>query len=122
MTVSCEKYFLKIKIIDRALKLKDEGNLLFRESKYKNAVVSYTKALKEKIDDDKELMSILHQNRAAAHFQMENYRSALNDCAFAYKFNPKNIKCVYKAIESCLALKKYSDVLNWCEMGFKISF
>ena len=94
---------------------------MFKASKYKTAIVSYTLALKENIDDDKELVSILHSNRAASHFYLKNFRSALNDCVFARKCNPKNIKSIYKGAECCLELKLYDDAVKWCEMGFTIS-
>lgn len=86
---------------------------------YKKAVESYTTALKENVED-KELLSILHSNRAVAHYYLKNYRSALNDCVFARKFNPTNLKPVYKGAECCLELKKYADCIQWCEMGLNI--
>jgi tetratricopeptide (TPR) repeat protein len=102
--------------------LKEEGNLLFKVKKYKNAVISYTTALKENLENESELVSVLHSNRAAAHFYLENYRSALNDCVFARKFNPANMKAVYKGAECCFHLKQYSDCIKWCDVGLKISF
>lgn len=100
--------------------MKEEGNFYFKVKNYKKAVESYTSALKEKIDDDKELLSILHSNRAAAHYNIQNYRSALNDCVFARKFNAKNLKPVYKGAECCLNMKKYADCIQWCEMGLSV--
>lgn len=105
---------------EKATKFKEEGNFYYKCKNYKKAVESYTKALKEKIDDDKELLSILHSNRAVAHYYLQNYRSALNDCVFARKFNPKNLKPIYKGAECCLNLKKYADCIQWCEMGLNV--
>ncbi len=85
-------------------------------------MLSYTEALKQKIDDDKELMSVLHSNRAAAHYQLKNYRSGLNDCVFARKFNKKNAKAIYKGAECCYQLKLYEDAIKWCESALLISF
>ncbi len=106
---------------ERALKLKNDGNIMFKANKYKNAVMSYSQALKENIDDDKELLSILHANRAASHFYLKNFRSALNDCVFSRKCNPKNIKPIYKGAECCFELKLFDDAIKWCEMGFKLN-
>jgi hypothetical protein len=78
-------------------------------------------ALKEDIKDDKELISVIHQNRAAAHFHLKNYRSSLNDSVFAVKFNSKNLKAVLRCAEACYALKLYSDCINWCEKGLNNS-
>lgn len=107
---------------EKALKFKEDGNFYFKCKNYKNAVISYTAGLNEKIDDDKELMSVLHSNRAASHFYLENYRSCLNDCVFARKFNPKNLKAVTKGAECCYKLKSYDDCIKWCESGLSISF
>lgn len=106
---------------EKAIKLKEEGNLYFKVKNYKQAINSYTHALKEEISEDKELMSILHQNRSASHYHIQNYRSALNDCVFALKFNQKNIKAVHKCVDCCFALKLFSDCIKWCEKGLTLS-
>lgn len=77
--------------------------------------------MKEDIKEEKELLSVIHQNRAAAHFHLQNYRSSLNDSVFAVKFNPKNVKAILRCAEACHALKLYSDCINWCEKGLNIS-
>ena len=94
---------------------------MFKAKKYKNAIMSYTMALKEPIDDDKELVSILHSNRATSHFYLKNFRSSLNDCVFARKCNPKNVKSIYKGAECCFELKLFDDAVKWSEMGLKTS-
>ncbi|RNA17831.1 tetratricopeptide repeat 4 [Brachionus plicatilis] len=105
---------------EKAIKLKDEGNLYFRAKNYSQAVVSYTMALKEELDHDDDLKSTLHQNRAAAHYHIKNYRSSLSDCVFARKFNPKNIKPIYRGAECSYELKKFDDCIKWCDMGLEI--
>lgn len=100
--------------------MKEEGNFYYKVKNYKKAIESYTSALKENIEDDKELMSVLHSNRGVAHYYLKNYRSALNDCLFARKFNPQNLKPIYKGAECCLELKKYADCIQWCEMGLNV--
>lgn len=100
---------------EKALKYKDEGNFNFKCKKYKFAIISYTEGLKQGIDDDKELSSTLHNNRAAAQYQLGNYRSAFNDACFARKFNSKNLKALYKGAECCYQLKMFEDTGKWCE-------
>lgn len=60
-------------------------------------------------------MSVLHSNRAASHFYLKNYRSALNDCVFARKFNPTNVKAIYKGAECCFHLNLFDDAMKWCD-------
>lgn len=106
----------------KANKYKEEGNLMFKNKVYKKAVQSYTMALKQDINDTnnkqhRELISVLHSNRAAAHFYLGNFRSSLNDCIFAYKCNPMNVKPVIKAAECCFELRMHDDCVRWCEIA-----
>jgi tetratricopeptide (TPR) repeat protein len=107
---------------DKALGFKEEGNILFKAKKYKNAVVSYTNGIKqEKLEqEDKELASTLYSNRASAHFYLQNYRSALGDSASARKLNAKNVKVIYRGAECCYKLRLFDDVKKWCDMAFAL--
>merc|ERR1719468_42525 len=106
---------------EKAIKYKEEGNFNFKCKNYKRAIISYTEGLKEKIEDNKELMSILHNNRATSHFYLKNYRSAFNDACFARKFNKKNLKAILKGAESCHELKMYDDAIQWCESALSLN-
>ena len=101
--------------------MKDEGNFYFKCNNNKNAVASYTKALKEEISNEKELISTLHSNRAAAHFYLKNYRSALNDCVFARKLNPNNTKAILKGAECCFQLNLFDDSIKWCDKALSLN-
>lgn len=102
-----------------ANKYKDEGNLYFKCSKYKSAVDSYSEALKQNFEDN-EFKSVLHSNRAAAHYHIRNYRSALADCVQARKLNGSNFKPVMKGAECCLYLRMFDDCVKWCDDALAI--
>lgn len=107
---------------EKALAYKEEGNVHFKNKQYKKAIISYTEGLKQKIEaTEKELCSILHNNRASAHFHLGNYRSAFNDTVFARKFNRANVKAVYRGAECCLKLKMFDDAIKWCETVLSIN-
>ena len=106
---------------EKAIKLKEEGNFYFKCKNYKNAIGSYTKALKEDITNEKELCSTLHSNRAAAHYYIKNYRSALSDSVFARKLNSKNVKAIVKGAECCFQLNLFDDAVKWCNKALEIS-
>lgn len=105
--------------LERAVELKNQGNIYFKAKNYKYAVDSYTQALAEKFDvkEEKGLCSTLHSNRAAGHFHIKNYRSALNDSVFAVKFNSRNLKAMLKCVECCFALKMFDDCKRWADRG-----
>ncbi|KAK4336850.1 hypothetical protein RND71_043399 [Anisodus tanguticus] len=75
---------------------KKDGNLNFKAKKYQIAIDCYTEAIKLKPKSN-ELKSILHSNRSASHFHLENFRSSLIDAMKAIEFNPKNNKAIEKA-------------------------
>ena len=114
-------FLMRVFVLDKAMAYKDEGNEHFKSKQYKKAVISYTEGLKQKIEDNRELSSVLHNNRASAHFHMGNYRSAFNDVVFARKFNKANVKAIYRGAECCLKLKQFDDAIKWCETVLSLS-
>lgn len=53
---------------------KEDGNFYVKHKKYRMAILSYTEGLKQKFNNDK-LKSTLHNNRSAANYFLQNYRS-----------------------------------------------
>ncbi|KAM6455081.1 tetratricopeptide repeat protein 4 isoform 2-T2 [Liasis olivaceus] len=98
---------------------KNEGNDYFKEKDYKKAVISYTEGLKKKCND-LELNTVLHTNRAAAHFYLGNYRSALNDAIAARKLKPSHLKAIIRGALCHMELKHFSEAMAWCEEGLKL--
>lgn len=52
---------------------KEDGNFNYKYKKYRLAILSYTTGIQTKCKDDN-LMAQLYNNRAAAHFMLQNYR------------------------------------------------
>ncbi|XP_017275866.1 tetratricopeptide repeat protein 4 [Kryptolebias marmoratus] len=102
-----------------AKSLKDEGNVYFKEKNYKQAVVSYTAALKKKCGDQ-ELNAVLLTNRAASHFYLGNMRSALNDAAAAKKIKPDHLKALIRGAQCCIELRNFAEAIQWCDEGLKV--
>ncbi|XP_070795623.1 tetratricopeptide repeat protein 4 [Pituophis catenifer annectens] len=104
---------------EQAKTYKNEGNDYFKEKDYKKAVISYTEGLKKKCSD-LELNTVLHTNRAAAHFYLGNYRSALNDAVAARKLKPSHLKAIIRGALCHVELKHFSEAMAWCEEGLKL--
>lgn len=100
----------------RALAYKDDGNILFKEKKYKEAITAYSEGLKQGSTDN-QLLAILHCNRAAAHYHIGNYciilyygyyvlivcvignmRSSITDAKQAKTIKPDHIKAFIRGI------------------------
>lgn len=57
----------------------------------------------------------LYNNRAAAHWQLKNYRSALYDSEKALSINPDHAKARLRAAKSAAAINKYDTSIQHCE-------
>uniref|UniRef100_T1J1X9 Cns1/TTC4 wheel domain-containing protein n=1 Tax=Strigamia maritima TaxID=126957 RepID=T1J1X9_STRMM len=98
---------------------KEDGNYNFKLKQYRFAITAYTEGLQRKCKN-KDLNSQLHGNRAACHFQLGNYRMALNDCEECLKLNENNLKVHIRGIECCFRLKLHDDAMKLCTNGLKV--
>ncbi|XP_015606705.1 tetratricopeptide repeat protein 4 isoform X2 [Cephus cinctus] len=93
---------------------KEDGNYNYKYKNYRLAIFSYTEGIKTKCKDN-ELMAQLYNNRAAAHFMLQNYRSSLNDCKTALKLkNPYN-KALSRAALCAFKIKRYMECIELCD-------
>ncbi|KYQ56915.1 Tetratricopeptide repeat protein 4 [Trachymyrmex zeteki] len=93
---------------------KEDGNFNYKYKKYRLAILSYTTGIQTKCKDDN-LMAQLYNNRAAAHFMLQNYRSCLNDCKLALKFKPQYPKALSRAITCSFYIKDYDQCIDLCD-------
>lgn len=99
---------------DLAEQYKADGNNNFKLKKYRWAVISYTEGLRQKCKN-LELNAQLYCNRAAAHFRIKNYGSALADSTAASKLKPNYTKAMTKAALCCWELERYQECIDWCK-------
>uniref|UniRef100_A0A8C5IDI3 Tetratricopeptide repeat domain 4 n=1 Tax=Junco hyemalis TaxID=40217 RepID=A0A8C5IDI3_JUNHY len=98
---------------------KNEGNEYFREKDYGRALAAYSEGLRRRCGDA-ELDAVLLTNRAAAHFHLGNYRSALNDAIQAKKLKPTHLKAIIRGALCHMELKNFVEAIAWCEEGLQI--
>lgn len=72
-------------------KAKQDGNQYFMKSDYSNAIKCYTEAIQNALSNDKQL-HIYYCNRATCHYQLGNYKQALQDATKCVEINSKWIK------------------------------
>ncbi|NWS81535.1 TTC4 protein, partial [Toxostoma redivivum] len=97
----------------------NEGNEYFKEKDYGRAVAAYSEGLRRRCGDV-ELDAVLLTNRAAAHFHLGNYRSALNDAIQAKKLKPTHLKAIIRGALCHMELKNFLEAIAWCEEGLQI--
>ncbi|KAL2360753.1 hypothetical protein RJZ56_006361 [Blastomyces dermatitidis] len=97
-----------LRMVQKLLRMKDEGNAAFKARKYQEAIDVYTKAL-EVDPKNKDINSKLLQNRAQAYLNLSNYDKAIEDCTDALKLDPSYVKA------QRVRAKAYGASGNWEE-------
>jgi len=62
------------------------------------------------------LLEALFCNRAACNLELENYGSVLRDCSKALALQPKSSKAFYRSAKALVALERYEDAINCCDL------
>lgn len=100
--------------LELANNYKEDGNFNFKHKNYRLAVLGYTEGIKVRCDNA-EVNASLYNNRAAAHWFLKNYRSALQDSEKALTFDPSHTKARIRAAKSAFEGKRYDTCIEHCE-------
>jgi len=102
-----------------AQKRKNDGNDLFKESKYKRAIKKYKKALTyldaeygmndEQKAKTKELKTPLYLNLAACKLGTKQYKEVKEDCNKALEIDPKNVKGFIRRAKANIELDEWDN-------------
>ncbi len=77
-----------------SIALKNKGNKYFKGGRYSQAVKCYTEAIEGCPKESAADLATFHQNRAAAHEQLGDLASVVEDCTAALEMNPKYVKAL----------------------------
>ncbi|KAK8805783.1 hypothetical protein WA158_002439 [Blastocystis sp. Blastoise] len=93
---------------------KEEGNTFFKQSKFPDAIASYTKAINsmDTSDDLSDLAISCFNNRAACNQQLGNYESVVSDCTRVLEQDPKNMKALLRRGLAFESLERYRSALE----------
>lgn len=93
-----------------------EGNDLFREKDYKQALVQYMEGLNvadyaasDQVALPQELLCKLHVNRAACYFTMGLYEKALEDSEKALGLDGENIRALFRKARALSELGRHKE-------------
>ncbi|XP_071451063.1 protein unc-45 homolog B [Hetaerina americana] len=89
-------------------KLKEEGNVYFKNGQWDLAVSCYSKAIASTKEDSKE-KAILLKNRAAAYLKKNNFNEAVKDCTDSLNITPNDPKALYRRCQAYESLGRCED-------------
>ncbi|XP_014488516.1 PREDICTED: tetratricopeptide repeat protein 1 [Dinoponera quadriceps] len=103
----------KVTLKDKAEKLKNEGNVLYKDGEYAQAISIYTQGLQTcPLAYDKE-RSILYANRAAAKTKCQTEKdSAISDCTKAIELNSSYVKAYIRRAQLYEETDKLDEALD----------
>lgn len=95
-----------IKRMNRQEEAKEKGNTAFKEGNAKEAIEFYTEGIQQD-PNNKNLVSQLYANRAAASMKMKDFKAALKDCDRAIELNENYAKAFLRRGEIRMELEDY---------------
>ncbi|XP_072251020.1 sperm-associated antigen 1 [Leuresthes tenuis] len=91
-------------------RLKNEGNLLFKNGQFADALEKYTQAIQGYTDsgiDSPEDLCILYSNRAACYLKDGNSQDCIQDCTRALELQPFSLKPLLRRAMAYESLERY---------------
>lgn len=92
---------------------KVEGNKLFGEGLYDEALLKYDHAIQlaPEMSSSAEIRAICHNNRATCFFKLEKYEDSVKECTKALELNPTYMKPLLRKAEAHEKLENYDDAI-----------
>ncbi|KAJ0089441.1 hypothetical protein Patl1_14440 [Pistacia atlantica] len=110
------------KAVTEANEAKVEGNKLFVEAKYEEALLQYEVALNvaesaSVPEELNELRSICHSNRAVCFLKLGKYENTIKECTKALELNPTYMKALMRRAEAHEKLEHFEEAIAG-KLGF----
>ncbi|KAK4337614.1 hypothetical protein RND71_042101 [Anisodus tanguticus] len=105
---------LNEKALAQANDAKGEGNTLFKDGLYEEALPKYELALQAAADipSSTEIRSICHANRAACFSKLGKHKETITECTKALELNPTYIKALVRRAEAHEKLEHFDEAIT----------
>lgn len=106
---------------ERADIWKADGNEKLTQGDFKGALQSYTRGIEaaREVQLEGHLLSQLFSNRAQAHFRLNNFEQAVQDCEDAVKSHQGNAKAYWRGANAAMKLGKPAVAVDLCTRGIE---
>ncbi|KAI9474210.1 MAG: Stub1 protein [Benjaminiella poitrasii] len=95
---------------------KANGNKLFAERRYEDAIKEYTSAI---IKDAS--VCVYYTNRALCYSKLEKYDQVISDCRKAIEIDPSMVKAYYLIGQALTEKKQHTEALNKLKTGYQLA-
>ena len=102
----------RLSSLDPKERLKEEGDSLFKEAKFENAIKAYTRCLDSISDKSSELALKCYGNRAACYKQLSNFDGVIEDSTNVLEHKPDDIKSLVRRAQAYEACERYKSALQ----------
>ncbi|XP_050441648.1 mitochondrial import receptor subunit TOM70-like [Adelges cooleyi] len=99
-------------LVDQIEEFKKQGNAEFSKGSYDAAITFYTQAISMCPDNEKGLLSVVYQNRAAAYSKLNNNENCASDCTKALELVPNYKKALSRRARALSELKNFKLALE----------
>uniref|UniRef100_A0A7S3LIY7 Cns1/TTC4 wheel domain-containing protein n=1 Tax=Aplanochytrium stocchinoi TaxID=215587 RepID=A0A7S3LIY7_9STRA len=99
--------------------LKEKGNQLFKEKRYKEALAAYQNALSVSLPIDTAIKCALYGNLASTFFKLGDFEDALKSCRKAQELNPDLMKLHARAATILGSMHKYDEAIEVLQSAIK---
>ncbi|KAL8223113.1 hypothetical protein R6Q57_020512 [Mikania cordata] len=105
---------LNQKILAQMNEVKTEGNKLFGDGLYEEALLKYDYAIQlaPEMSSSSEIRSICHNNRATCFFKLGKYGDTVKECTKALELNPSYMKALIRRGEAHEKLENYDEAIS----------
>ncbi|XP_076915803.1 uncharacterized protein LOC143575272 [Bidens hawaiensis] len=105
---------LKQKVLAQMNEVKVEGNKLFADGLYEEALLKYDYAIQlaPEMSSSSEIRSICHNNRATCFFKLGKYEDTVKECTKALELNPSYMKALIRRGEAHEKLENYDEAIT----------
>jgi stress-induced-phosphoprotein 1 len=93
-------------------RLKEEGDKLFKDAKFEEAIKTYTRALDAIPDKSSELALKVFNNRAACYKQLSNFDGTIGDSTHVLEYKPDDVKALMRRAQAYEAVERYKLALQ----------